>query len=614
MIVASQYKLVGLQSKNLWSYQVVAGLSLSDYEKKCQQLYFLNKIKKDKFPGFENDPISLLESISGGNPRLMERINRILEFTTAVSHQQIISELITIQEEFREEHLIFKLFQQLSQSEKTLLSVLSVFFIPVPYEILDVIKEKLYLQNEIESAEQRGLIEQTDYAGKRYIVVSSLVRPVINKYTTIDDRKMYVNFSLNYVYELWFINTTKSEPYYEDGLKEVIRLATLCDQTVIAVNVGDKLANAYNTSYRHQFALTLCSALIEWAPDWRLYHQLAVSKHHLVEFDVAKYYNLAFQGMTSKSALNDLTEERQFELLWNYSDFLMRTGELNQALELLRDYLDPFYRTHSNKQALGAVQNKIADILLIQGLLEDALVIRKQQLKIYESINDTTRQAIVWGKIADIAFSQGKYHESSRIRMEQELPIFEKLEDSRSIALTKGSIAEGLKVQGQLDEALRIHREEELPIYERLKDTRLIAVTFGHIADILIIKGDTVDAELLLKQQVLPTHESLGDIRSMAITHGKLADINLLRGEWLSALCIHQKDELPIYYRLKDVKEQATVESKIADLFLKQGQYNEAMTLLTQKVLPKFESVKQPKGDCFNKKSDSVDTFRSWRD
>ncbi|WP_372673150.1 CHAT domain-containing protein, partial [Amycolatopsis kentuckyensis] len=87
--------------------------------------------------------------------------------------------------------------------------------------------------------------------------------------------------------------------------------------------------------------------------------------------------------------------------------------------------------------------------------------------------------AVASGRIADILYQRGDYDEALRIRREVELPVYERLGDTRSTAVTWGQIADILYQRGDYDEALRIRREVTLPVYTRLGDTRSTALTWG---------------------------------------------------------------------------------------------------------------------------------------
>ncbi|WP_437718859.1 tetratricopeptide repeat protein [Sorangium sp. So ce448] len=104
------------------------------------------------------------------------------------------------------------------------------------------------------------------------------------------------------------------------------------------------------------------------------------------------------------------------------------------------------------------------------------------------------------GQIADIFEAQGQLDEALLIRQEQ-LPAFERLGDERERAVTMGRIADIFQARGQLDEALRI-RQEQLPVFERLGDTRDILIARVNAALNRLSRnaaGDRGDAADLLK-------------------------------------------------------------------------------------------------------------------
>ncbi len=196
---------------------------------------------------------------------------------------------------------------------------------------------------------------------------------------------------------------------------------------------------------------------------------------------------------------------------------------------------------------------------------------REEVLPVFEKLGDVRSRAITLGKIADILVNEGQLDEAMRIRRQEELPVFEKLGDVRERAITLGQIADILAKKGQLDEAMRIRREEELPVYEKLGDVRSRAVTLGKIADILVKKGQLDEAMRIRRQEVLPVYEKLGDVRSRAVTLGKIADILVKKGQLDEAMRIRREEVLPVSKKLGDQEGIAHTLFNMVQIRLIQG-------------------------------------------
>ncbi|GGN83953.1 hypothetical protein GCM10010112_62820 [Actinoplanes lobatus] len=274
-----------------------------------------------------------------------------------------------------------------------------------------------------------------------------------------------------------------------------------------------------------------------------------------------------------------------------HARYLIDRGELHRAEELLRQANHLFNSAGSEAEA-AACQGTIADIIYRRGDYDEALRIRREvQLPVYERLGDTQSIAVTWGYIADILFQRGDYDEALRIRREVQLPVYERLGDTRETAITWGAIADILHQRGDYDEAFRIRREVELPVYERFGDTRSIAVTWGKIADILYQRGDYDEALRIRREVELPVYERLGDTRSTAVTWGNIADIIYQRGDYDEALRIHREVQLPVYERLGDTRSTAVTWGNIADIIYRHGDHDEALRIRREIELPAFQRL-----------------------
>ena len=193
--------------------------------------------------------------------------------------------------------------------------------------------------------------------------------------------------------------------------------------------------------------------------------------------------------------------------------------------------------------------------------------------------------ALAASLIADVLQVQGELDEALRIRREEQLPVYERLGDVRAKAVTQGKIADVLQARGELDEALRIRREEELPVYERLGDVRAKAVTARKIADILASRGDLDEALRIYREEALAPIRGMGLVADEAVFQGFIADVLQARGDLDEALRIRREEQLPVYERLGATRDLLVGQAKLALILLERntpGDRDEAAELLRQ--------------------------------
>ncbi|WAL98465.1 CHAT domain-containing protein [Streptomyces sp. Je 1-369] len=310
----------------------------------------------------------------------------------------------------------------------------------------------------------------------------------------------------------------------------------------------------------------------------------------LTRGEVAQAEDLLHQA---RQLFADAGDSREVAVVWGgIADILLRRGEVDEALRIRHEVTLPVYERIGDTRGVAVTWGRISDILERRGEVDEALRIRREvELPVYERIGDTRGVAVAWGRIADILERRGEVDEGLRILREVELPVYERIGDTRGVAVAWGRIADILLRRGEVDEALRIHREVELPVYERIGDTRSVAVTWGQIADILLRRGE-VDEALRIRHEVeLPVYDQIGDTREVAVTWGRISDILEQRGEVDEALRILREVELPVYERIGDTRSAAVTWGRIADILEQWGEVDEALRIRREVTLPVYEQI-----------------------
>jgi len=250
----------------------------------------------------------------------------------------------------------------------------------------------------------------------------------------------------------------------------------------------------------------------------------------------------------------------------------IRCAQLLGEVELLESFLSDAERLRGARTSEeGHLLLCMADIDFQKGDLDALREHAEEAAEIFAKLGEEREFALSRGKIADILQLQGELDEALRIHREEQLPVFERLEDKRSVAITMGKIADVLERRGDVDEALRIRRQEELPVYERLGDRRSTAIAMGRIADILHARGELDEALRIRREEELPVYERLGELRETAVTMGKIADVLSLRGDLDEALRIHREVQLPVFERLGDRRSIAVTMGRVADILQTRG-------------------------------------------
>ena len=127
-------------------------------------------------------------------------------------------------------------------------------------------------------------------------------------------------------------------------------------------------------------------------------------------------------------------------LLDELATLLADIGELDEALRIRREEELPVYEKLGDVRSRAVTLGQIADVLQARGELDEALRIRREeQLPVYEKLGDVHSRAVTLGRIADVLQARGELDEALRMWREQ-LPVFERLQDARSLEFARNRI------------------------------------------------------------------------------------------------------------------------------------------------------------------------------
>ena len=265
---------------------------------------------------------------------------------------------------------------------------------------------------------------------------------------------------------------------------EVARLALKGDVDPATL---DAAANAGARWLFHNMhdATTALDAILEPALA-RLDHIEAVPSAELlmIAFDCgerAGNVDLKLRCLDYAGRTGNQSPDHKASLLLRKADFLHQSGDLDEALECLKEARVLFSKAGIERDAAIA-SGKIADILMARGRLDEAEAIRREEeLPVFERLGDIREKAVTLGKIADILMARGRLDEAEAIRREEELPVFERLGDIREKAVTQVKLAGDILAQGRPGEAAPLYNEARA-VFEAMGMSHYVAIVDERIA------------------------------------------------------------------------------------------------------------------------------------
>ena len=422
----------------------------------------------------------------------------------------------------------------LKPGERELLRAATLFELPVPLAVLDVLAKTLAL----DAGEPCGIrliglglwdvypdmVRYSELAP----AVNALVRPLAGTLTDGEIRAL-AGVALPELLAGWGGADGSRRPYPANY--ELARLAVRAGQPLgLEVTaepairwLGDQLRyreaaqlarQAVACLDRHQIEIPL--ALLRVAGEACVQVGDTPTARSAYRRALARLGNLLSQGQTP-----DI--ESHAALLIAHSRLLVQDGYPNEALEFLEQTkqllsADPrFQREHS------IVLGDIARIMVSKGEVDAALQLHQDRLTVFQALGDQRERAVTLGDIARIMVSKGEVDAALQLHQE-ELTVYQVLGDPRSRAVTLGDIAWIKVSKGELNEAIKLH-QEMLTVFQALGDQRSRAVTLGRIADVLQDRGELDEALRIRREEELPIYEQLGDVWSRAVTLGKITQL-----------------------------------------------------------------------------------------
>ncbi|MFV8751343.1 pentapeptide repeat-containing protein [Nannocystaceae bacterium ST9] len=259
----------------------------------------------------------------------------------------------------------------------------------------------------------------------------------------------------------------------------------------------ERAASYYEVSERHAVAA-------------RELRKLGEARTFSADYDIA----LALLVRAAEIARRASAHDELVRDLAARADVLTMLGALDEARVLLSDEALP--RATSLDQGRAAILDRLADIAVLDGRLDEALDLRRMHQTIVEQLGDERSLARARRKHAAILLERGDLHEALRVLRSEVLPVFERLADEREQAIAWRLVADIEFSRGELDEARRLY-EQQATVFERIGDVRERAVTWTRIANVTVALGRVDEALVVLRERARPAFEKLGDVRGLEL-------------------------------------------------------------------------------------------------
>jgi tetratricopeptide (TPR) repeat protein/GTPase SAR1 family protein len=572
-LITSRYELKTSQAP-LFYQKPLGSLLLAEVEKKRRALSACR--------GATPELSALADRVSDGNPRLMERLDKLLG-QKGLDHATILSRIEMTASEFREEVLLGELLSALPPMTRRMLAQLLVYEVPVPFFVVSVLThlENQDLKSRLDAAASLGLLEQEPHAEETVYRVPRLLEPLLAQDRSVDRAALLAAAETAFCSWCLF---SPSVPNYLEHFRLVFD-AKLKDKVAsLAFFLGKQLDGEefYPLLRRlYEQALTVVR-------DYRVLAKLA----EIVFFfgDGQRAYELLTEALSL--CPRDDSSNRAFILL-QLSFLKLKRGQENEALRILQKEVRPVFEGLGEQRELAAVLRTEAKCLVECGELEEALhVFQDEVLPVYQRLGETRARASTLAEVAGILSRRGEHHEALRILQDEVLPVYQEPDDARSRAETLSEMADIQNALGEKDEALRVLRDKVQPIYRGLGEVRKLAKTRRRVAAILQARGQRDEALQLLRDEVLPVDRLLQDERGKVATLEKVADILAERGELDEALRILQDEVQPAYKHINDMRSWALMLGQMAGILVLRGEQTDARHLLENKVVPTIRKLR----------------------
>jgi tetratricopeptide (TPR) repeat protein len=452
VIVTSRYRFP--LPHPLWLHEEgLESLSDADLAKKLRQLSEKFTLRLAQGDAQYSDLLKRTEALGAGNPRLLERLYRVLA-DAATDHEAIFAALENKTAEFREEILLRQLLERQTPAGRQLVALAAVCRLPVDQAALAAIADVAFDAGQLERAVMLGLIEagtvanpQTGGYEARYFV-SDLLLPLLADPLAHDVAHAAQQRAAQHLFQFWWVG---KEFASFTRVLEIHRLALLAGEQEIAAQLGAAVSSTWYDKARFREAEAICLLTLVLGKDYRVLHQLANAEAVLGSGKPVEYYHQALAACPA----NDPKERGS--ILHSFAVHLDRQGEVERALELWQEAL-ALADQEGDIQSKAATQHAMACALVKQGDAGLALKLWHNSLNLTAQIGDVQGKAAIMNEMANLLAQQGEMKQAMRL-WQGSLELTEKFGNAYGKAKTLANLAWAAGTSGDAKEERRLNLE-----------------------------------------------------------------------------------------------------------------------------------------------------------
>lgn len=426
-----------------------------------------------------------------------------------------------------------RLLEVLSDDERELLRISTLFDVPVPVEVLTEVAriERLAVDGEFgERLFALGLWEaHIGLEGVPSMMVNALVRPRAGRLAD-DEAARLAAEAVGPLFAAW-VGVAGRECLTVQAV-ELTHLALLAGDSETLVAIAADAVTGLETLFDYRGAAELGKASVRVLDERGaevpvlLLRQAGEACVATGEMEPAwDFYRRAMSRLRDAVESGDNVDVRMFAFtLSSYARLLRHNGEVDQALRGFEEVDRWLQSGHAFRLERAINLRDIAHILFSQGELEKALALEEKILPVFRDIGDRREYAKSLQGIAHIYTVLNDNDKALRL-LDEALSIVEERGDRKGHAMLLASMARIRHAQGKIDEALHLYKSS-LEICEELGDVIGKADTLWLLSRIHLEKDDYPTA-----------FKQLNESYTINVKSGRLMGISLVGFDLGQLLC-----------------------------------------------------------------------------